>query len=142
MRKCLILLLPLMLAACVDDSASYLIDGNDHALTVRRQQEFFWKDEATVTLMASHMPECQRLHELAVFEPAEEVKVEVFSSAEQTWNLRMGNQLWQIETQTCNGLTELQNDPNADLGQPVGSFTVKDKRLVFTPVAGAQAAAQ
>lgn len=135
MRKCLIVLMSILLAGCVDDSASYLIDGNNHALTLRRQQQYFWKDEASVTLLASRMPDCQRLHPLASIGPTATIKMEVFQSADDTWNIRMGNQLWQIETQTCNTLTELQNDPNADLGTPVGSFSVQNGKLVFVPVA-------
>lgn len=144
MRKSLNLLMTIVVAmlltACVDDSASYIIDGNDHALTVRRQQDYFWKDEADVTLMAARMPDCQRLHALATVKPAAAVKVEVFSAGEETWNLRMGNQLWQIDTQNCNQLTELQNDPNADLGQLVGSFNVVDGKLVYAAVAAPAAA--
>jgi hypothetical protein len=39
MRKGLILLAPLLLAGCVNESASYYIDGNEHALTVRAEQD-------------------------------------------------------------------------------------------------------
>ena len=144
MRKCLTpltaILAALLLTACVDDSASYIIDTNDHALTVRRQQNYFWKDEADVTLMAARMPECQRLHPLATVAPAAKVKLEVFAAGEETWNLRMGNQLWQIDTQNCNELVELQNDPNADLGQLIGNFSVVDGKLVYLAVANPAAA--
>ncbi|HAT30860.1 MAG TPA: hypothetical protein DCW29_08430 [Janthinobacterium sp.] len=141
MRKILILLISVFLTACVDDSASYFIDGREHSLTIRRQQEHFWKDEADVTLLAARMPECQRLHPLASVAPAADVKVDLFSAGDGLWNLRMGQQLWQIETATCNGLTELQNDPKADLGQALGSFIVKDGKLAFEALPGAADAA-
>jgi hypothetical protein len=40
----LIALMPLLLAACVDDSASYYADGpvGNHALTIHRAQKHFW----------------------------------------------------------------------------------------------------
>jgi hypothetical protein len=139
MRKTLILLTSMLLAGCVDDSASYLINGNDHALTVRRQQNYFWKDEAAVSLLAARMPECQRLHQLADVSPAADVKVEVFAAGDDMWNLRMDGRLWQVEMATCEGLTEMQNDPNADLGRPVGRFVVKDGKLVFEQVPAAPA---
>jgi hypothetical protein len=131
MRKTLIVLMAVFLAGCVDDSASYYIDGRDHSLTLRRQQSYFWKDEAAVSLVAARVPECQRLHRLTTAEPAGELKAELFAAGDGTWNLRLGDQLWQAETSTCNSLTELQNDPRADLGQLVGSFVVKDDKLVF-----------
>lgn len=143
MRKSLTVLLsimmPLLLAGCVDDTASYLIDGRDHALTVRRQQPYFWKDQVAVTILAARLPDCQRLHELADMAPAANVRIDVFASDDNTFNVRMGNRLWQLETTTCEGLTELQDDPNADVGTAVGSFTVKDGKMVFTPVAAAPA---
>ncbi len=141
MRKLLILLTPMLLTACINDSASYYIDGRDHALSVRRQQDYFWQDQANVTLMVSRLPDCQRLHTLAKA-VAEDVKVEVFAAGDGLWNIRLGNRLWQAETNTCNSLVELQNDPKADLGQPVGAFVVQDdNKLVFVAAPDAPAGA-
>ncbi|MDC8758107.1 hypothetical protein [Janthinobacterium fluminis] len=142
MRKTLIVLMTVLLAGCVDDSASYYIDGRDHALTLRRQQGYFWKDEAAVSLVASHLPECQRLHRLTTTEASGDLKGEVFSAGDGNWYLRLGGQLWQVETNTCNSLTELENDPKADLGQPVGSFVVVDGKLVFEALPAQAAPAQ
>lgn len=142
MRKITIVLMSVLLAGCVDDSASHYIDGRDHSLTIRRQQSYFWKNQVAVSLVASRLPECQRLHPLADVAPAQDVKAELFAAGDGLWNVRLGDQLWQVETTTCNGLTELQNDPKADLGQLVGSFIVKDEKLVFEAVpAGAPATA-
>jgi hypothetical protein len=88
------------------------------------------------------MPDCRRLHPLASFEPAEQTRVDVFAAGEQAWNVRMGQQLWQIETETCEGLTELEFDPKADLGQPAGSFTVHEGKLRFEAVAVAAPASE
>ena len=130
MRKTLILLMSVLLAGCVQDSASYMIDGRDHALTIRRQQEYFWNKQVIVSLIATRLPDCQRLHVLANV-PLDEVKVELFAAGDGLWNVRLGGQLWQLETATCDGLTELENDPKADLGQPVGTFDIVDDKLVF-----------
>jgi hypothetical protein len=139
MRKILMLATALLLAGCTEDSATFNIDGPDHALTIRRQQRYFWEDKVEVALLASRMPDCRRLHQLGSFAPAEQTRVDVFAAGEQLWNLRMGQQLWQIETETCDGLVELEFDPKADLGQPAGSFSVHDGKLAFEP---APAAAQ
>jgi len=146
MRKTRLLLalpLALLLAGCVNDSASYLIDGRDHSLTIRREQNYFWKKDADISLVAARLPDCQRLHALTDANAAD-VKVDLYSAGDGLWNVRIDQQLWQIETQTCNGLTELQYDPKADLGQLVGSFIVKNGKLEFDAAplpAGGSAAA-
>jgi hypothetical protein len=139
MRKTLLLPMALLLAGCADDSATYRIDGNDYSLTIRRQQRYFWSNEAELSLVARRLPDCLRLHTLTSA-PLEDLSVELFAAGEGLWNVRAGKQLWQLETQTCNGLNELENDPKADLGQAVGVFSVKDGKLVFEAAQGAPAA--
>jgi hypothetical protein len=139
MRKTLIVLMSVFLAGCVNDSASYYIDGRDHSLTLRRQQNYFWKDEADVSLVASRLPECQRLHRLTIAAPASDMQADLFAAGDGLWNVRLDGQLWQIDTNTCTGLTELENDPKADLGQPVGSFIVNGEKLEFEPAPAAPA---
>ena len=140
MRKILILSMSILLAGCVNDAASYLIDGADNSLTIRREQSYFWKSDVDVSLVATRMPDCQRLHALASA-AKDAMKVELFSAGENLWNVRLGEQLWQISTQNCNDMTELQYDPKADMGQAIGSFVVRDGKLVFDPAPAPAAAA-
>ena len=141
MRKLLIVTLSVLLSGCVQDFAIYMFDGQDHSLTVRRQQRYFWQDTVEVQLMATNLPQCQRLHTLSTDAPAD-IKVELFAAGDGVWNIRMGKQLWQAETNTCNSLVEMENDPKADLGQPAGKFEVTDDQLTFVPVPQAAAPAQ
>ena len=141
MRKLLIVMLSVLLSGCVQDFAIYMFDGQEHSLTVRRQQRYFWQDNVEVQLMATNLPQCQRLHILSTDAPAD-ITVELFSAGDGLWNIRMGKQLWQAETTTCNELTEMENDPKADLGQPVGQFVVVDDKLEFEPAPQAAAPAQ
>ena len=127
MRKFPILLMSLLLTACVDDSASYYIDGGNHALTLRRQQTYFWKDQATLLLIAAHLPECERRHVLAVARPST-VDIEVFASGDGVWTLRSGSVTWQVETQTC---TVVAQPPKGEPGERVGAFKVQNGKLVF-----------
>ena len=61
MRKTLIVMTPLLLAGCIKQSASYYVsDARDHAITVRAAQEYLWNQDITLTVVASHMPDCQR----------------------------------------------------------------------------------
>ena len=141
MRKFLLLLMPVLLSACVDDSASYFIDGGTHALTLRRQQTYFWKDKATLLLIATRLPECERRHVLAVTRPST-VNIDVFARGDGAWTLRSGSVTWQVETQTCSVLAQ---PVNGEPGERVGAFKVRNGKLVFEPAAttgAAPAAAQ
>ena len=104
MRKLLIVMLSVLLSGCVQDFAIYMFDGQEHSLTVRRQQRYFWQDSVEVQLMATNLPQCQRLHILSTDAPAD-IKVELFAAGDGLWNIRMGKQLWQPQTTTCNELT-------------------------------------
>ena len=127
MRKMLILLVSLLLTACVDESASYYIDGSAHALTLRRAQNYFWEDQVTLTLIAARMPECQRRHVLALA-PASEVDIDVFASGDGLWTLRSGQVVWQVDMQTC---SVSQEAPQGELGARVGAFKLQNGKLVF-----------
>jgi hypothetical protein len=82
------------------------------------------------------MPDCQRqipMGEMLL----DEVDVEVFSSPDNFWSLRSGDQVWQVETQNCALVSE--NGPAT--GTKVGEFKVVDNKLVFEPAAAAPAPA-
>ncbi len=130
MRKTLVLLICVLLAGCVNDTASFYIDGRDHALSLRRQQAYFWQSQADIALVAARLPECQRQHPLGGA-ALDDLKVELFDAGDGLWNVRMDKRLWQIETEKCTGLTELEYDPKTDLGRPVGAFVVEDGKLIF-----------
>ena len=116
-----------MLAGCVDDSATYYIDGNQHALTVRVLQEYFWKKDLTIDLLASRMPDCQRRIPLGAL-PMSDVEIELFQSGENVYTLRAGEQAWRVETQGCSELKA----PEQVTGQPLGLFHLdENKKLVF-----------
>jgi hypothetical protein len=138
MRKGLILLAPLLLAGCVNESASYYIDGNEHALTVRAEQDRFWSRQVTLRLVAARLPECQRQLVLGKV-PLSELDVELFASGEDVYTLRAGEQIWQVETRGC---TQLPTPAQA-MGTPIGDFRLDaHKKLVFEKAAAANTAAQ
>lgn len=126
MRK-ILLLAPLLLAGCVDDSATYYIDGNQHALTVRAMQEYFWKKDVTLDLLASRMPDCQRRIPLGKL-PMPDVEIELFRSGENVYTLRAGEQVWRVETEGCSEMEA----PEQVTGEPLGLFHLdENKKLVF-----------
>jgi hypothetical protein len=132
MRNTFLLLTPLLLTACVKESASYYIDGNQHAISVRAQQDYFWSKEVELRVVAARMPDCQRQLVLGKL-PIAELEVELFASAENTYTLRAGDQLLQVETAGC---TQLEAPAPAALGQPLGAFHLdENKKLVFEKAA-------
>jgi len=132
MRRTLILLTPLLLAGCIKDSASYYVEGsNAHAVTLRAEQEYFWSDAITLTLVAARMPDCQRVFSLAKV-PAADVTVELFASGENVFTVRSGAEIVQVETGGC---TQLAVPAEGVSGDAIGTFKLEDKKMEFAPVA-------
>jgi hypothetical protein len=140
MRKTLIVFTLLLLAGCVKQSASYYVsDARDHAITVRAEQEYFWDQNITLTVVASRYPDCQRALKLQKV-PAPDVVVELFSSGENVFTIRSGDELKQFEMQGCSELPTPA--PNA-IGAAVGVFRLADKsadKLDFEKTAAGTAA--
>lgn len=138
-KRSLLLLLPLMLAGCVNETASYAIDSNDHALTVIVTQDYFWSKEAGLRLIASRLPDCQRQFDLGKT-PMADLNVELFSTGENSFLLRSGDEMWQVDTRNCTQLPPPSDNVQA---QPIGVFHFGDrKKLVFERAEGAVANAQ
>lgn len=135
MRRTLILLTALLLTGCVNESASYYVDGKEHSLTLRLEQDYFWQDEVTLKLVAARLPDCQRLFTLGQEAPAD-LAVELFTSGDNTFTLRAGKQVWMVETNNC---TLLPDTTKPAFGEPVGVFKLADDKLVFEPAAAAAA---
>lgn len=141
MRKPFFLLTPLfasLLAGCVNDSATYPIEGKEHALTLRVLQDYFWSKDATLRLTAARMPDCQRQMELGQVSLSG-LEIELFASGPNLYTLRAGEDVWQVETQGC---TELEApEANAVTGQALGSFHLDEHdKLVFEAAGTAPAA--
>jgi hypothetical protein len=135
-KRAPLLLLPLLLAGCVNESASYLIDGNDHSLTVFVTQDYFWSKQAGLRLVASRLPDCQRQFDLGKTS-TDDLNVELFSTGENSFLLRSGDEMWQVETGGCTKLAAPGENVQA---QPIGVFHLDGKkRLVFERVEGAAA---
>lgn len=128
MRRILILLTPLLLAGCIRDSASYYVEGgNEHAVTLRAEQEYFWSDAITLTLVAARMPDCQRVFALSKV-PARELTVELFASGDNIFTVRSGAEIVQVETQGC---TQLAVPAEGVSGEMIGTFRLDEKKMKF-----------
>ncbi len=127
-RSLLLLLAPLLLAGCLNQSTSYLVDGPNHAITLRAEQEYFWNNDVIVRMVTTHLPDCQRLFPMTTV-PLAELDVELYSAGENVYSLRIGKQVMRVETASCTRLTE---PTTAELGERLGAFKLNgDKKLVF-----------
>lgn len=151
MRRFLLLLAPLLLAGCIKQSGSYYVsDARDHAISVRAEQEYVWDKNITLSVVAARFPDCQRAMTLSKV-PRDDVAVELFTSGDDIFTIRSGEELVQVELQNC---TQLATPAANAIGQPVGVFTLGEgEKLQFdlaataattapaTPAAAAAAAA-
>jgi hypothetical protein len=132
MRKALLLLTPLLLTGCLRESATHYVgEGNEHTLTIRAEQEYFWEEAARLKLMVTRMPDCQRQFNLAKA-PLADVTVELFGGVDNIYTVRLGTQAWQFDTTTC---TQLGDPAPTSYGEPIGVFRVEDGKMVFEKVA-------
>jgi hypothetical protein len=132
MRIALLLLTPLLLTGCIKESATYYINGNQHAISVRAQQDYFWSKDVELRVVAARMPDCQRQLVLGKM-PIAELQVELFAGADNAYTLRAGDQLLQVETGGC---SQLEAPGSAAPGQPLGTFHLDEhKKLVFEQAA-------
>lgn len=137
LRPLAVLLAPFMLAGCVNDTASFQIEGKDHSLTLRVVQDYFWSKDATLRLTATRMPDCMRQMELGEVSLSG-LEIELFASGPNVYTLRSGEDVWQVDTQAC---TELEAPKaNAVTGQALGSFHIDEHdKLVFEAPGAADA---
>jgi hypothetical protein len=132
------LLAPLLLAGCVNDTASYQIEDKEHSLTVRVVQDYFWSKDATLRLTATRMPDCQRQMDLGTVSLSG-LELELFASGPNVYTLRSGEDVWQVNTQDCSELEA--PEANAVTGQALGAFHVDEHdKLVFEAAEAAPAA--
>lgn len=124
--------LPLLLAGCVDDSASYLTDAErSHGITLKRLQEWFWQDTVRLTILVSRLPECSGGTEVKdVRRSARPVLYEAPPVyAEPIYILKIGQRHYAISSQSCR-VQPFEEAP-AELGTRLGVFEEKDGKFVF-----------
>ncbi len=134
----------LLLAGCVDESASVALDSGGRVLTLNVRRDAPWIDRTDVEIVASALPECQRRTRLEAV-PARSLRLEVFRAPEAVYAepiliLREGARHYALGLANC----EVQRFPAPPqrLGQPVGAFVFGpgSGRLAFAAAVPAQAA--
>jgi hypothetical protein len=128
------LLLPLLaaplLTACINDGATYEIDGTrEHVLSLIREQPYPWDPKVNLYLVVSRMPACLRRHNLGT--GTEKTRVEVYQVPSGAFIVKVGKKMYATETQTCESFAKMDSEPPEGMGQLMGTFRVKKGELVF-----------
>jgi len=130
-----------LLAGCAGiDSASYMISGAQHSLSLSRTKNFTWDKEWELSLVTTRNPECMRRHKLQPV-TGPEFKLELYRSLEGNYIIRQGSNWYVTETQKCR-LQQFSTPPR-EPGDLLGIFEEKDDGIKFvaapaTPPAQAQ----
>lgn len=120
------------LAGCRSDSASYMINGADHSLTLIVEQDYFWEDEWQLGLLTTRQPDCMRRHKLKPA-PRSGLKLDVFQAGDGgVFIIREGANWYVAETKKCQ-LQAFKTVP-AEPGELMGSFEFKEEKLRFVAV--------
>lgn len=131
-------LLPLavlpLLAACVNDSASYQDARKERSITLIRQQRWLWDKTVDAAVVVARLPDCQRRHDLGKISPR--ATIELWQPGPGTYVLRQGQRLILTETQTCEGWRQLEEEPPGGLGLQLGAFAPDDGKLRFQASGG------
>jgi len=119
-----------MLSACVDDRASWQIDGTrEHTLTLVREQPLFWDKKVDLFLVVSRMPACTRRHSLGT--GSEKTRVTIYQVPSGAFIVQVGKRMYATESQTCESWARLDEEPADGLGELRGVFRVSNGVLSF-----------
>lgn len=128
------LLLPLLavplLSACVNDGATYEIDGTrEHTLSLIREQPYFWDSKVNFYMVVSRMPACMRRHSMG--SGTERTRVEIYQVPSGAFIIKVGKRLYATETQTCESFAKMDAEPAEGMGKLMGTFRLKKGELAF-----------
>ncbi|MEZ5616137.1 MAG: hypothetical protein R3E35_13090 [Rhodocyclaceae bacterium] len=141
--KLLILALPaLLLAGCMNESATFYLDGREQSLTLQAKQPWFWDQKVDLELVMSRLPDCQRRSRLGTAMPAG-IALEVFRPekgvyAEPILILRQGGRHYALGLANCDAQA-FKAAPQKP-GALLGTFRMEGSRLRFVDAPAPKAA--
>ena len=119
-----------LLTACVNDGATYEIDGTrEHVLSLIREQPYFWDSRVDLFLVVARMPACMRRHSIGP--GTENSKVEIYQVPSGAFIVKSGKRMYATETQTCVNFAKMDAEPPEGMGKFIGTFQQKKGVLTF-----------
>lgn len=127
----------LPLAGCGSDSAAYMIETRDHAVSVIREKPYLWSRAYSTEVVVARLPHCQRRYPLKPV-PFSQGDLDLFAGeAESSFALRQGGNWYALETVECR-FQVLDHQP--DNLKPLGTFRTLNGQFAFVPLKSAGAA--
>jgi hypothetical protein len=123
-----------LLAGCVQDTASYQIDGDrNHSIIVMRSQKWFWGSEVDVAVTAARQPEC--LGGLDVKGASRETELVLHRAPddypEPIYILEVAGVYYAVSTQSCR-VQQFKETP-ADPGPVIGRYKEAEGTFQYLP---------
>jgi hypothetical protein len=118
-----------VLAGCgSSETASFIIDGPETALTLERIHPYAWSSAWQLQLVVRRFPDCQRRHDLLPTS-ANTFKIELFMPTPGVFIMRQGKRWYVTDLKTCD--LQAFKEPPPEPGMQVGTFVEKDGELRF-----------
>jgi hypothetical protein len=129
----LLLIAMLPLTGCLQDTASYPFPEKDHAITLVRNQTWFWQDTLDVEVIVIRLPECNG--GMRILDVPVNTQITLYQAPDEYQEplhlLQSGKRVLAVSAQSCR-VQEFKEAPD-DLGRQLGVFRVKDERFQFVP---------
>ena len=122
-----------LLAACENSATAYVVDTNQHALILVREQPYFWTSTVNQAVIVSRLPYCQKKVKIHPGGTAFST-VEVYEAGDRLWALLQDGRWYLASTDRCL-VQDWDNPGGMPPGQMVGSFRLKDGEPVFEAAA-------
>ena len=126
MRRLTLLFATLILAGCGSQQGAYQIDGNNHALSVTRTQDYPGSDW-TNYLVVSRYPDCQRRYRLK--DTGDNFKLDIYRVKPGVFILNQSKRWYVTETQACQW--QQFPEPPPEPGELIGTLQTKADELVW-----------
>ncbi len=133
LSRSLLLLAVLPLAGCLQDTASYSFPEKDHAITLVRNQTWFWQDTVDLEVIVIRLPHCNG--GMSIKDVPLKTNIGFYQAPDEypepIFLLKSGKRVFAVSTQSCQAQAFKQAPE--DLGVKLGDFRVKDEVFQFVP---------
>lgn len=131
LSRSLLLLAVLPLAGCIQDTASYSFPEKEHAITLVRNQNWFWQDTVEVEVIIIRLPQCNG--GMTIKNVPLDTRISIYQAPDEYPEplhlLKSGKRVFAVSTQSCRAQEFKEAPP--DMGVKLGSFRVVNKVFQF-----------
>lgn len=131
LTRSLLLLAVLPLAGCLQDMASYSFPEKDHAITLVRNQTWFWQDTLDVEVVVIRLPHCNG--GMSIKDVPLDARISIYQAPDEYPEplhlLKLEKRVFAVSTESCR-VQEFPEMP-PDMGTKLGTFRVEGKAFQF-----------